>query len=258
MQSSGFIEVDDLSLEYQWISGKPDAPVLVLLHEGLGCVDMWKSFPQALAEETKFGVFVYSRQGYGRSDASILPRQASYMHDEAEVLEKLLTKIKIRNYFLVGHSDGASIASIYAGSDPQNNFQGLVLLAPHFFVEELSIESIAKIKAVYQQGELRERLKKYHGEQVDNAFRGWNDIWLSNDFKQWNIEECLPRISVPTLLIQGEDDEYGSEAQVEAGRNLIKAAVTVRMLANCGHSPQSQAEVETLSEISRFCKAQWK
>lgn len=252
MQASGYIKVGGASLEYQWISSKPDAPVLVLLHEGLGCVDMWKGFPQALAKETNLGVLVYSRLGYGRSDASILPRPVSYMHDEASLLDELLALIPGKSFILVGHSDGASIASIYAGNNPQHDIQGLILLAPHFFVEDLSIESIAKIKTLYQKNELRERLKKYHGEWVDDAFWGWNDVWLSDDFKHWNIKEYLPGISVPTLLIQGEDDEYGSKAQLEAAQELITAPVTVRMIPGCGHSPHSQFKEETLSEIIDF------
>lgn len=253
MRASGYIRIGGISLEYQWIASKPDAPVLVLLHEGLGCVDTWKGFPQALAEATNFGVFVYSRQGYGRSDASILPRSVNYMHDETSLLDELLALIPGNSFVLVGHSDGASIASIYAGSNPQHDIEGLILMAPHFFVEDLSIESIAKVKEHYQKNDLKERLTKYHREQVDSAFWGWNDVWLSEDFKHWNIKEYLPRISVPTLLIQGEDDEYGSEAQVETAQKLIAAPLTVRMISGCGHSPHSQFEVETLSEINRFC-----
>ena len=255
MQASGYLKVGGVSLEYRWIVGKSDAPALVLLHEGLGCVDMWKGFPQALAKETKLGVFVYSRQGYGRSDACNLPRPASYMHDEASLLDELLALIPGKSFILVGHSDGASIASIYAGSNPQHDIQGMILLAPHFFVEDLSIDSIAKVKTLYQKSGLRERLKIYHGEQVDNAFWGWNNVWLSNDFKHWNISEYLPRISAPVLVIQGEDDEYGSEAQVDAAQKLITAPVTVRMILGCGHSPHNQFEEETLSEINRFCNA---
>lgn len=252
MQGSGFIGVDKVSLEYQWIDGKPNAPVLVLLHEGLGCTDMWKGFPQLLAGQTGFGVFVYSRQGYGRSDPCILPRPTSYMHDEAKVLSKVLSKIPGDTFILVGHSDGASIASIYAARNPQVDLQALVLLAPHFFVESLSIDSIATVKKLYRTTELRNRLMKYHGKQVDNAFKGWNDVWLSDDFKSWNITEYLPRISTPTLVIQGEDDEYGSEAQVKVAQEHIAAPVVVRMFVDCGHSPHRQFEKETVSVINDF------
>ncbi|MDH5354244.1 MAG: alpha/beta hydrolase [Gammaproteobacteria bacterium] len=258
MQASGYLKIGSVSLEYQWIASKAEAAALLLLHEGLGCVDMWKEFPQALAKETGLGVFAYSRRGYGRSDTGILPRPASYMHDEARLLDELLALIPAKSFILVGHSDGASIASIYAGSHPQYDIDGLVLLAPHFFVEDLSIESIAKVKKLYQESDLRERLRKYHGEQVDNAFLGWNDVWLSGGFRQWDIKEYLPRILVPTLIIQGEDDEYGSEAQVKVAQELIAAPVTVRMFPNCGHSPHSQSKEETLLEINRFCDSQRK
>lgn len=187
MQDYGFIEVDNVSLEYHWIAGKADAPVLVLLHEGLGCVDMWKGFPKLLASNTGLSVFVYSRQGYGRSDACELPRPVSYMHDEAKRLDEVLSLVPGKSFILVGHSDGASIASIYVGSDPEHDIRGLVLMAPHFFVEEVSLQSIEKVKVLYETEDLRERLQKYHPDKIDIAFRGWNDVWLSDAFRDWNI-----------------------------------------------------------------------
>ena len=252
MQGSGFIGVDNVSLEYQWIAGKTNAPVLVLLHEGLGCVDMWKGFPKLLANKTGLSVFVYSRQGYGRSDPCVLPRPASYMHDEAQLLNKLLSQIPGKSFIPVGHSDGASIASIYAGSDPEHDIQGLVLMAPHFYVEQISLQSIGKIKVLYETGDLRERLEKYHPDQVDTAFKGWNDVWLSDAFLDWNICEYLPEINVPTLVIQGDSDEYGSIDQMRTAERLINATVTRRLFKNCGHSVHGELESETVEEIVRF------
>ncbi len=252
MKQQGFIEVDNARLEYQWITGRPDAPVLVLLHEGLGCVFMWKSFPQRLAEKTGLSIFSYSRQGYGLSDHCTLPRAASYMHDEAEVLEKVLTQIPGETFILVGHSDGASIASIYTGSHAESSIQALVLLAPHFFVESKTIESIAQAKSLYATTDLRDRLEKYHGERVDNTFWGWNDVWLSDEFRSWNITEYLPNIEVPTLVIQGASDEYGSTAQITAAEQGINGAVQTCILPDCGHSPHRQLEGETVHAIAGF------
>lgn len=254
MQEDGFIDVQGLSLEYGWIAGKVEAPILVLLHEGLGCVEMWKSFPRALAELTGYSVFVYSRQGYGRSTTCALPRPVSYMHDEAELLGHLLQRLPGNEFILVGHSDGASIASIFAGSPNSARLHGLVLLAPHFFVENMSVQSIEKVKILYQKTDLRSRLKKYHPQQVDTAFNGWNDVWLSEAFKSWNICEYLPEIKIPTLVIQGDSDEYGSLKQVQTAERLINAQVTTRLFRNCGHSVHKDCEQETVEEIARFLK----
>ncbi len=252
MMQQGFVELDNVELEYQWIAGRPNAPVLVLLHEGLGCVSMWKSFPQRLAEKTGLGVFSYSRQGYGLSDLCVLPRTVGYMHDEAVVLEQVLTRVPGETFILVGHSDGASIATIYAGSHAKSPVKALVLLAPHFFIESKTIESIANAKTLYETTDLRNRMKKYHGEQIDNAFWGWNDVWLRDEFRSWNITEYLPNIEIPTMVIQGESDEYGSEAQITATEEGMNGVVQTCLLPNCGHSPYRQFESETVSVIAGF------
>ena len=255
MQAKGFIEIDGVNLEYQWIAGKSVSPVIVLLHEGLGCIGMWKDFPPTLADQTGLNVFVYSRQGYGGSDACELPRPVCFMHDEAEVLGKVLERLPGESFILVGHSDGASIASIYAGSNPANRVVSLVLIAPHFFVEPISVDSIQKAKVLYETTDLRDRLKKYHGDRVDNAFRGWNDVWLSPEFRNWNITDYLPQINTPTLVIQGQNDEYGSEAQMTTAQQLIPVDVEVCLLADCGHSPHRQFSGETVDVIKRFLSA---
>ncbi|MCP4490494.1 MAG: alpha/beta hydrolase [Gammaproteobacteria bacterium] len=252
MKIQGFIEVDNARLEYHWIAGRPDAPVLALLHEGLGCVSMWKSFPQRLAEKTGLGVFSYSRQGYGLSDCCVLPRAVAYMHDEAEVLGKVLTHIPGEAFILVGHSDGASIATIFAGSHAESPTLALVLIAPHFFVEPKTIESIAAAKLLYKTTDLRTRLGRYHGAQVDQTFWGWNDAWLCDEFRSWNITEYLPNIEIPTLVIQGASDEYGSTAQVTAAEQEINGSVQTCLLPGCGHSPYRQFEGETVRAIAGF------
>jgi pimeloyl-ACP methyl ester carboxylesterase len=228
------------------------APSLVLLHEGLGSVAMWKEFPQKLAEATGYGVLVYSRPGYGGSDPVDLPRPLTYMHEEAQkILPAVLDEAGVRKAILVGHSDGASIATIYAGSRQDFRVRGLVLIAPHFFVEELSVRSIAAAKDAYETGDLRAKLAKYHRD-VDVAFRGWNRAWLDPSFRQWRIDEYLPYIRVPILIVQGEDDPYGTAAQIAVAQEETYCPVEVSMLPNAGHSPQVDRPDETLATIAEF------
>jgi len=241
------------NIEAAWHGPPPErAPALVLLHEGLGSVAMWKEFPPRLAEQTGYGVLAYSRLGYGQSDPVALPRPLTYMHEEArEVLPAVLEEAGVRKAILVGHSDGASIATIYAGSRQDFRVRGLVLIAPHFFVENISVQSIAAVKDAYESGDLRERLGKYHRD-VDVAFRGWNRAWLDPEFRHWRIDEYLPYIRVPILIIQGEDDEYGTAAQIALAEQETYCPLEVLMLAGAGHSPQIDRPEETLAAIGEF------
>jgi pimeloyl-ACP methyl ester carboxylesterase len=225
---------------------------LVLLHEGLGCTALWKSFPDSLAVSSGCNIFVYSRFGYGGSSGCALPRPVSYMHDEAGYLDDILAQVPGQAIILVGHSDGASIATIFAGRPHNRELQGLVLIAPHFFVEELAVSSIEKLKAVYENTDLGQRMRKYHGDQAADVFRSWNDIWLDPAFRNWNICEYLQRVDVPLLVIQGDDDEYGSTAQVETAVELVKKSVVTRYYADCGHSPHTRYEEEISAEIAGF------
>jgi pimeloyl-ACP methyl ester carboxylesterase len=228
------------------------APTLVLLHEGLGCVAMWRDFPRALAERTGFGVLVYSRPGYGKSDPVPLPRPLSYMHDEAsDVLPGVLDQAGIRKTILVGHSDGASIATIYAGSQQDFRVRGLALMAPHFFVEDISVRSIAEAKQAYETGDLRERLARYH-DRVDVAFRGWSDAWLDPHFRAWSIDSELAHVRVPMLIVQGEGDQYGSVAQIELARRETYCPVETLLLEDCRHSPHVDQPEATLDAIAAF------
>jgi pimeloyl-ACP methyl ester carboxylesterase len=230
------------------------APTLVLLHEGLGCVAMWRDFPEKLAARTGFGVLVYSRRGYGQSDPRPLPWPASYMHGEAfDVLPAVLDQAGVRKAVLVGHSDGASIATIYGGLRQDFRVRGLVLLAPHFFVEELSLRSIAAAREAYEQGDLRQKLARYH-RNVDVAFRGWNETWLSPEFHDWRLDDALAHIRVPMLIIQGADDQYGTAAQVELAEKETYSPVERLMLDRCGHSPQIDRPDETLVAITEFAR----
>jgi pimeloyl-ACP methyl ester carboxylesterase len=232
----------------------PDqAPTIVMLHEGLGCVALWRDFPEALAAATGHGVFAYSRAGYGRSDPVDLPRPLDYMSREARFsLPAALEAIGLERGILLGHSDGASIAAIYAGEHADERIKGLILMAPHVFTEEMGLASIAEARRAYEAGELRPRLAKYHA-QVDNAFCGWNGAWLDPGFKAWNIEDGVGRWRVPALIIQGVDDQYGTLKQIRAIEARSPAPVTSLILEACRHSPQVDQPEATLDAIVQFC-----
>jgi pimeloyl-ACP methyl ester carboxylesterase len=248
------LEVEGKRLEAVCHGPPPDqAPTLVLLHEGLGCVALWRDFPRRLVEATGFGVFVWSRAGYGKSDPVSLPRPLDYMTREAtQSLPRVLDAIGCRRAVLLGHSDGASIAAIYAGGVEDFRVRGLVLMAPHFFTEPMGLAAIARAKAAYETGDLRARLRKYH-DHVDCAFRGWNDAWLDPGFESWNIADCLDYIRVPALVVQGVDDEYGTAAQVEEIAARSYAPVEVEMLTACRHAPHLDQPERTLARIADFC-----
>lgn len=246
-------EASGVELEGKCFGPSPeDAPTIVLLHEGLGSVRLWRDFPEQLVAATGFGVFAYSRQGYGASDPVSLPRPINYMDLEAQnSVSDVLSAIYVQDYILLGHSDGASIATIYAGlEDVREGLKGVILMAPHFFAEPEGVDAISKIRKAYDEG-LKEKLAKYHGH-VDGAFLGWNDTWLHPEFMEWNIEGFLPNIRVPVLMIQGEDDEYGTFRQVEALKSGLKGTVEVEYLADCGHAPHQEKEAETLDAIKGF------
>jgi pimeloyl-ACP methyl ester carboxylesterase len=229
------------------------SPPLVFLHEGLGSALQWRDFPARIAKETGRGAFAYSRLGYGASDPVSLPRPLDYMQREAiDFLPRVLDAAGIDDAILIGHSDGGSIALVFAAVHPSRT-RALVVLAPHVFVEDLSVASIAKAKAAYETGDLRARLAKHHAH-VDVAFRGWNDAWLDAGFRSWNIEEYLPRIAAPVLAIQGEDDPYGTRAQIDAIAQQAGGPVETLMLPGSGHAPQRDRGDEAASAIVRFVR----
>ena len=248
--------IDHRFLETQWWGPRPDAaPTLVLLHEGLGCVALWRDFPEALAEATGCGVFAYSRFGYGGSDPVTLPRPMHYMHDEAlEVLPRVLEAAGVRRAVLIGHSDGGSIAAIHGGAVRDPRVAGVVLIAAHFFVEDINIAAIREIKATYEQGDLRPRLARYHRD-VDVAFRGWNDAWLDPRFRAFDITEQVARIEVPVLALQGADDPYGTVAQLRVLERTAKCPVETRLIAGARHSPHLEAKQPTLEAIVPFVRS---
>jgi pimeloyl-ACP methyl ester carboxylesterase len=217
---------------------RPGAPTLVFLHEGLGSAALWRGFPAALAARTGFGALVYSRRGNGFSEPLAAPRTPRYMHEEALTeLPSLLAEEDAGDVVLVGHSDGASIALIYA-AEHSKNVRAVVLEAPHVFVEGLSVLSIGKIRERYASGDLRERMARHHADG-DGTFYGWNDIWLSPTFRDWNIEDYLGRVNAPILAIQGTDDEYGTLAQLDSIAARAGGPVDRIVLAGCGHAPHA-------------------
>ena len=256
LSPAGFLRIGTSDLEYRMIGPAPSAaPTIVLLHEGLGSAGMWGDFPQALQAATGAGVFAYSRAGYGASSPVRLPRPLDYMHSEAlDVLPKLLTAIGFRRGILVGHSDGASIAAIYAGSHQDHRVQGIAMIAPHFIVEDISVASIAEIKKAYETTELKAKLARWH-KDVDNAFYGWNGAWLDPNFRTWDISEYLAYIRVPIAILQGVDDEYGTMRQIEIAQEECYCPVDVTKIPGAGHSPHREAPGATLNAISDFANA---
>src|SRR6185312_16823542 len=253
LENSGFLQIGPHDIEYRMLGPRPErAPTIVMLHEGLGCVGLWNEFPDKLQKATGCGVFIYSRAGYGQSSPVKLPRPLAYMQDEArDVLPKLLERIGFRRGLLLGHSDGASIAAIYAGSHQDHRVGGLVLMAPHFFTEDVGIASIENARKAYETGDLRQRLSRWHAD-VDNAFKGWNGAWLDPDFRRWDITEHLAYIRVPVLIVQGEDDQYGTVKQIEAAQQECYCPVEVALLPGARHSPQRESSDATLRAISDF------
>jgi pimeloyl-ACP methyl ester carboxylesterase len=247
--------MDERHIETAWWGPPPEAaPTLVLLHEGLGCVALWRDFPRRLADATGCGVFAYSRYGYGKSDPEPLPWPMTYMHREAEqVLPRVLDRSGVRRYVLIGHSDGASIAAIHAGGVADARRAGVVLIAPHFFTEDAGLASIAAIRVQYETGDLRARLARYHAH-VDNAFHGWNGAWLDPRFRDWNILDYVPRIVVPMLLLQGMKDEYGSPEQVYAAARAATAPAETVLIEGVGHAPHLESPAEPLDAVARFAE----
>jgi pimeloyl-ACP methyl ester carboxylesterase len=245
------LSVDGRRIEYRIVEPAVERGIdLVMLHEGLGSVSMWREFPEQLAQATGCRTLVYSRHGYGRSSPLDAPRRVDYMHEEARVwLPAILKQLGICRPVLFGHSDGASIALIHAarlGSD----VAGIMALAPHVKVEDLSVSSIAAAKTAYLETDLRTRLSRHHAD-VDSAFWGWNRIWLDPVFRDWNIEGLLPSIRCPILAIQGADDEYGTMEQIAS---IARSAPDVKLLAlpACRHSPHRDQPQAVLAAAQAF------
>jgi pimeloyl-ACP methyl ester carboxylesterase len=245
------VEVGGLRLEYvDHPAHAPGRPTIVMLHEGLGCVAMWRHFPDRLAQVTGCRTIAWSRAGYGHSQPYAEARTPRYMHREAlEALPALLAALEIERPLLFGHSDGGSIALIFAGAFPAVPL-GVVVLAPHEFVEEETLAGIREARSAWETTDLRDRLARYHADP-ERVFADWNDTWLSPAFRDWNIEEYLPAIRCPVLAIQGEDDEYATMRQIDAIAAQLPATRLLK-LAQCGHSPHRDQPAAILGAVDRF------
>jgi pimeloyl-ACP methyl ester carboxylesterase len=253
LADQGFLDLAPMRLEYRMIGPRPEAaPTIVMLHEGLGSIAVWGKFPEMLAAATGSGVFVYSRAGYGNSSPGQLPRTVAFMHEEAtEVLPRVLAAIGFQRGILFGHSDGASIAAIYAGWVQDHRVRGLALVAPHFFTEEMGLAEIRRAREAFAAGPLREKLKRWHAD-VDCAFRSWSEPWLDPQFRKWDITEGLGYIRVPMLIVQGEKDQYGTLKQVETAQQECFCPVEAAVLPGIRHDPCREAPELTLKTIADF------
>jgi pimeloyl-ACP methyl ester carboxylesterase len=232
-------------IDTRWI-GDPAPGALVFLHEGLGSIAQWRDTPAEIARLTGLPALVYSREGYGHSSPVAVPRPLTYMHDEARKIPA------VEDPILIGHSDGASIAIIAAGEGLVRP-RALVLIAPHVFVEDISVASIAAARDAYEHGDLRARLARYH-DDVDGAFWGWNRAWLDPAFRAWNLEAYLPRITAPVLVVQGTGDQYGTLAQVEAIERQLGGPVETMLVAGAGHSPFRDQPALVHARIAEFVR----
>jgi pimeloyl-ACP methyl ester carboxylesterase len=248
-----FVTAAGHSLEYEWVgAGAAGKPPLVFLHEGLGSIRQWRDFPQQVAQATGCRALVYSRYGYGQSDVL---REAKagvrFMHREAlEALPAFLAALEIENPVLVGHSDGASIALIYAGS-PGHPVRAVAVMAPHVFVEPICVESIRKATEAFHGTDLAQRLGKYHKDPA-KTFHLWADAWLDPEFLEWSIEEYLPGITCPVLAIQGRNDEYGTMEQLARIRRGVRGPCELLELDGCGHAPFRDQPQAARDAIARF------
>ena len=240
-----------LDLEYAWV-GAANAPVVVFLHEGLGSLAMWKDYPARLCAALAARGLVYSRPGYGASTPR--PRgekwPVDFMHRQArDVLPALLEALEVDRPWLFGHSDGASIALLHAAAFPER-VAGVIAVAPHLFVEDLSVRNIEAARVAYESGDLRDRLTRYHGDP-DSAFFGWNEIWLDPAFRGWNIEADVVALRCPVLAVQGEGDEYGTMAQIDRLADRVPQTKLLK-LADCGHSPHRDQPERLTAAVAAF------
>jgi pimeloyl-ACP methyl ester carboxylesterase len=236
-------------LRRKWRDG---CPVLVFLHEGLGCITLWRDFPAGLVEATGLDGLVYDRWGHGKSDPLTVRRPYHYLHDEAfDSLPEVLQQCAVKEAILIGHSDGGTIALLY-GARYRQGVRGIITEAAHVFVEEVTLVGIRETVKHYQSGDLKERLSRYHGANTDTLFRAWADTWLDPGFRDWNVESYLPQVSSPLLVIQGEGDEYATRAQVDAIVGQVSGPARPLLVPQCGHSPHRDARARVLQVMAAF------
>jgi pimeloyl-ACP methyl ester carboxylesterase len=250
IETNDYIYINGFKIEIKVISHKFNLEPIIFLHEGLGSIALWKDFPLRVAKATGRDIILYSRIGMGKSSPIKENRKLSYMHDEAKIyLPQIIKYLNLPEVILFGHSDGASIALIYAGSGFK--VKSLILEAPHVFVEDISIKGIKIAKKAWNNNNLKDKLSKYH-EDVEGAFNGWCNVWLSKNFKNWNIEDYLKSITVPIQLIQGSNDEYGSLKQLDSIEKHVSGRTYRHEIEGCGHSPHSQYPIDITNKIKYF------
>jgi pimeloyl-ACP methyl ester carboxylesterase len=244
-----------MTLNHTFIGDPSAKKLIIFLHEGLGSIAQWKNFPELVCSATNSYGLVYDRRGYGKSKGSLLNRTTDYLEQGAVELQEVIQSIVPSNYdlFLYGHSDGGSIALIYAAANPER-LTGIITEAAHVFVEEVTIEGVRAALPYFHQGKF-EGLKKYHGERYKEVFMAWNNIWLDPEFKSWNISSLLDQITCPQLIIQGKSDQYGTLKQVETIADLTAGQSTIFTPKDCNHAPHKENEKETLLEVKAFITA---
>lgn len=245
-------KLDNISLEVKIINNdiKNNLAPLVMLHEGLGSIALWKDFPEKLANKIDRKIIIYSREGMGKSTPITASRNIKFMHTEAKYyLKNIIEYYCEKEPILFGHSDGASIALIYGGLDMSIN--SIIVEAPHLMVEDITVREISKIKSKWQTSNLRDKLGKYH-EDVEGAFNGWCNIWLSEEFKKWNIEEYIKKVKVPLFAIQGENDQYGSIEHIDLLEKLLETRFKKLIISNCRHSPHEEYPDLIIDNIGKF------
>lgn len=249
MKTIGFKKINGQKIYYELYQKSEEADYLVFLHEGLGSVAQWKNLPQEFSESTGMSVLVYDRSGYGQSSPVPQDYPYDYVRYEAHtILAQLLEQLKIDTCHLFGHSDGATMALLFAAYHPQKCLS-VISEAAHVIIEDMSVEGIKNIRAIYQD-KIRKPLQKYHGENTDWVFYHWADTWIDPEFKSWNMKEELSQIQCPVLAIQGEDDEYGSPMQLEIIQKLSPAEI--HLLAHCGHIPHFQKPKDLMKLVLNF------
>jgi pimeloyl-ACP methyl ester carboxylesterase len=243
-------------IAFTHIQKYPNRPTIVFLHDSLGCIDLWRNFPEQLGKLTKCNVLIYDRQGYGKSCAfSYSKRGLDYMEREADLLNELMAFWKLDEVLLFGHSDGGSIALIAAGKYPEK-ILGIITEGAHVFVEDITIKGIVDAMSLYDTTDFGKKLQKYHAEKTEDMFRAWVDTWTRKPFRKWNIEHFLTDITCPALIIQGEKDEYGTLEQVNSIITQAAGSATNLVIPDVKHTPHKEVPKYVLSESAQFILSQ--
>lgn len=250
--ASNNIRIANSEIAFSHIGHFPNRPTVVFLHDSLGCMALWRDFPQKLAALSKCNILVYDRHGYGASGEFVYPQRAiDYLEDEADVLSELIETLHIQQPILFGHSDGGSIALIAAAKFPQK-INAVITEGAHIFVEAETVKGIRDAIEQYQETDLREKLEKYHGAKTNAMFNAWTQTWTSDAFQSWNIEHFLPSIQCPVMVIQGENDEFGTMAQVSGIVNQVSGKAEKQVLPGIGHTPHKESPELVLKIAADF------